>query len=72
MKNKSLILIVSFLAVIICLIITTLLFYSVKPTLLIFLSLIIGLISGACITLLIHNLINSIRIKRKIPPKEEA
>jgi hypothetical protein len=64
MKNKNLILIVSFLAVFICLIMTGLLFYSVKPSFLIVLSLTIGLVSGACITLLIHNLINTFRTRK--------
>ena len=66
MKNKNLILIASFIAVLICLIMTALLFYAVPPTFLIFLSLIIGLITGACITLLIHNLISNNKIKRSI------
>ena len=57
-KNKNLILILSFLAVIICLILTALLFYTAKPSLLITLSFIVGLVSGVCITLLIHNLLN--------------
>ena len=43
---------------------TALLFYAVAPTFLIILSLTIGLISGVCITLLIHNLINIIKIKK--------
>jgi len=46
------------------LIMTALLFYAVAPTFLIILSLTIGLISGVCITLLIHNLINIIKIKK--------
>lgn len=57
-KNKNLILILSFLAVIICLILTVLLFYTAKPSLLITLSFIVGLVSGVCITMLIHNLLN--------------
>jgi len=61
MKNKNLIIIVSFLAVLICLIITVLLFYSVAATLLLILTLVIGFISGVCVTLLIHNLINMVR-----------
>jgi hypothetical protein len=64
MKNKNLIIIASFLAVLICLIITVLLFYAVTPTFLIILSITIGLFSGVCITLLILNLINIIKIKR--------
>lgn len=64
MKNKNFILIASFVAVLICLILATLLFYTVTPSLLIILSLSVGLISGVCITLLIHNLINIYKIKR--------
>lgn len=64
MKNKNLIIIMSFLAVLICLIITVLLFYSVPATMLIILTLIIGFISGVCVTLLVHNLINMIRRKK--------
>jgi hypothetical protein len=66
MKSRNLIIIVSFLAVIICLIMIALLFFAVTPTLLILLSLTIGFISGACITLLVHNLINIIKNKRSI------
>jgi capsular polysaccharide biosynthesis protein len=64
MKNKSLIIIVSFLAVIICLILTELLFYAVTPTFLIILSFTIGIITGVCIAALIRSLTNIIRTKR--------
>ena len=64
MKNKSLIIIVSFLAVIICLILAALLFYAVTPAFLIILSFTIGVITGICIAALIHNLADNIRIKR--------
>jgi hypothetical protein len=64
MENKNLIIITSFLAVIICLIITVLLFYAVTPTFLIILSLTIGFITGVCVTLLVHNLINITKNKR--------
>jgi hypothetical protein len=64
MKNKKVIIIASFLAVLICLIMTTLLFFAVTPTFLIVLSLAIGIITGVCITLLIHNLVNIIKAKR--------
>jgi uncharacterized integral membrane protein len=64
MKNKTLIIIVSFLAVIICLIITALLFYSVTPSSLIILSFTIGIITGVCIAALIHNLTNIIKINK--------
>jgi hypothetical protein len=65
MKNKNLIIIASFLAVVICLILSVMLFYSVPPTLLVKLSFATGLISGVCITLLIHNLINMTRTRRE-------
>jgi uncharacterized membrane protein (DUF106 family) len=64
MKNKKVIIIASFLAVLICLIMTTLLFFAVTPTFLIVLSLAIGIITGVCITLLIHNLVNIVKVKR--------
>jgi hypothetical protein len=64
MKNKNLIIIASFMAVIICLIMTGLLFYAVTPTFLIKISLAIGVISGVCITLLIHNLIKMFKANR--------
>ena len=65
MKNTGLIVILSFLAVIICLIISVMLFYSVKPSLLILLAFSVGAISGVCITLLILNLINRKSERRK-------
>jgi len=64
MKNKKIIIIASFLAVLICLIMTALLFHAVTPTSLIILSFTIGIISGVCITLLIHNLINILKIRK--------
>lgn len=64
MKNKSLIIIVSFLAVIICLITPALLFYSVAPESLIILSFTIGVVTGICILALIINLRDIIRAKR--------
>jgi high-affinity Fe2+/Pb2+ permease len=64
MKNKTLIIVVSFLAVIICLILTALLFYAVKPVSLIILSLTIGVITGICIAFLILSIIRNIRNKR--------
>lgn len=67
MKNKTLIIVVSFFAVIICLILIALLFYAVKPGSLIILSLTIGVITGICITFLILSLVNN--IKNKLPEK---
>jgi hypothetical protein len=64
MKNKTLIIIVSFLVVIICLIITALLFYSVEPEFLIILSFTIGVVTGICILALVISLRNIIRTKR--------
>jgi len=64
MKDKVLIIGVSFLAVIICLILTVLLFYAVKPVSLIILSLTIGVITGICITFLILGIVKNIRNKR--------
>lgn len=61
MKNKTLIIIVSFLAVSICLIMIVLLFYSVAPRFLIILSFTIGTITGVCIATLIHNLVKKIK-----------
>jgi hypothetical protein len=64
MKNKTLIIVVSFLAVIICLILSALLFYSVTPSSLIILSFTIGVVTGVCILALVINLRNIIRTKR--------
>ena len=66
MKDKKNIIIVmaSFSAVLTCLIMLALLFYSITPSFLIILSLAIGLISGVCMTLLIQNLINIMKIRR--------
>ncbi len=65
MKNKRLIIIASSFAVLICLIITTLLFFAVTPRFLIILSFTIGLISGICITSLIYYMINLIKKEEK-------
>ena len=64
MKNKTLIIIVSLLAVLICLIMIVLLFYSVTPRFLIVLSLTIGVITGVFITILIQTLVKNIKNKR--------
>jgi hypothetical protein len=63
MKDKALIIGVSFLAVIICLILTALLFYVVKPVSLIILSFTIGVITGICLIFLILGIVNNIRNK---------
>jgi high-affinity Fe2+/Pb2+ permease len=70
MKNKTLIIVASFLAVIICLILTALLFYAVNPVSLIILSLTIGVITGICIAFLILGIIKSFKNKR--PEKEKT
>jgi hypothetical protein len=64
MKNKRLIIITSFLAVLICLIMIMLLFFTVTPGFLIILSLTIGIVTGVCITSLAYNLTNMIKIKK--------
>jgi hypothetical protein len=69
MKNKGIIVIASLLAVIVCLIITVLLFYPVEPNSLIIISFIIGVITGVCIAALIRNMTNIIKAKR--PSKEK-
>lgn len=63
MKDKKMIIITAFLAVLICLIITMLLFYAVTPRFLVILSFVIGVITGVCITSLILYLVNTIRKK---------
>ncbi len=64
MKNKTLIIIVSFLAVLICLIVAALLFYPVAPDSLIILSFTIGVVTGVCTDALIRNLSYIIRTNR--------
>ncbi len=64
MKNKTLIIVVSLLAVLICLIMIELLFYAVTPRFLIVLSLTIGIITGVFITILIQTLVKNIKNKR--------
>ena len=64
MKNKTMIIIVAFLAVLICLIITVLLFYAVPPRVLVILSFIIGILTGVLTTFLVLNIIKIIRNKR--------
>jgi hypothetical protein len=64
MKNKRLIILTSFLAVLICLIITVLLFYAVTPKFLVILAFIIGIVTGVCITTLINQLSNLFKNNR--------
>jgi multisubunit Na+/H+ antiporter MnhE subunit len=64
MKNKSLIVTVSILAVIICLILAALLFYPVAPDSLVIISFTIGVVTGVCIAALIRNLTYIIRNKK--------
>jgi MFS family permease len=64
MKDKKTIILASVLAVLICLITTTLLFYAVTPKFLVILSFTIGIVTGACITSIIIYLINTFRDKR--------
>lgn len=64
MKDKRIIIIASFLAVLICLIIITLLFFAVTPGFLVILAFTIGVITGVCMMALILYLVNNIRNKR--------
>jgi MFS family permease len=64
MKDKRIIVLTSFLAVLICLIITLLLFYAVTPKLLVVLAFIVGIVTGVCITALIYHLADIIKTKR--------
>jgi hypothetical protein len=64
MKNRTLIIALSFLAVLICLLLIVLLFYTVPPSLLIVLALTIGMITGICTAFLILGLVRNIRNKR--------
>ncbi len=64
MKNKILITVVSFLAVLICLLLALLLFYSVPTEFFIILSFAIGVVTGVCTLAMIINLRNLIREKR--------
>jgi len=64
MKNKVQIIVVALLAVLICLILVALLFYSVTPRFLIILSLTVGIITGIFMTVLIQTLVKNIRNKR--------
>ena len=68
MKNKRLIIITSFLAVLICLIMIMLLFFAVTPGFLIILSLTIGIVTGVCITSFEYNLAGMVNIRK---PEDE-
>jgi uncharacterized membrane protein len=72
MKNKIFIVIVSFLAVLICLIITVMLFYAVPPGFLVVASFAVGVVTGVCILAMIINLRKMISEKRleksSVPP----
>lgn len=64
MKDKRIIVLTALLAVLICLIITLLLFYAVTPKLLVILAFIVGIVTGVCITALIYHLANIIKTSR--------
>ncbi len=64
MKDKRLIVLTSFLAVLICLIITLLLFYAVTPKLLVALAFIVEIFTGICLTAMIYHLADIIKTKR--------
>jgi len=65
MKNKNLIIIASFLAVVICLIITALLFYVITSTFLVIISLTIVVVTIVCVWLLVRNIIKSFNNDRQ-------
>jgi hypothetical protein len=69
MKDKKIIIVTAFLAVLICLIITMLLFIAVTPVFLVILAFTIGVITGVCITSLIHYLANTIKSRRLVNGK---
>jgi hypothetical protein len=64
MKDKKIIIVTAFLAVLICLIITMLLFFAVTPRFLVILAFTIGVITGVCITALILYLSKTIKSRR--------
>ena len=64
MKNRALIIMVAFIAVLICLILVVSLFFSVTPRFLITLSLTVGVVTGVFMTVLIQTLVKNIRNKR--------
>ena len=64
MKDKKIIIITAFLAVLICLIITMLLFFAVTPGFLVILAFTIGVITGVCITVLILYLATTIKNRK--------
>ena len=64
MKNRALIIMVAFIAVLICLILVVSLFFAVTPRFLITLSLSVGMVTGVLMTVLIQTLVKNIRNKR--------
>lgn len=64
MKNRKLIVIVSFICVLICLMYMASLMYTVPPSTIVKIAFTIGLITGTCVTLTIYNLVNIIRENR--------
>ena len=64
MKNKILIIVTAFLAVIICLIISALLFFKVTPSFLVILSFTIGMVTGVCTVFLILSLANIFKTRK--------
>lgn len=66
MKDKKIIIVTAFLAVLICLIITMLLFFDVTPRFLVILAFTIGVITGVCISALILYLTNTIKSQRSV------
>jgi hypothetical protein len=69
MKDKKIIVVTAFLAVLICLIITMLLFFTVTPRFLVILSFTFGVITGVCITALILYLAGTIKSRKLLNGK---
>ena len=64
MKNKTIIIAVSFIAVLICVILAGLLVYPVAHDSLVILSFVIGVVTGISVLALVINLTDMIRTKR--------
>jgi hypothetical protein len=66
MKDNKIIILSAFLAVAICLILTLLLFFVVTPGFLVTIALIVGFMTGICVTTLIYYLIHKIKDKETV------
>jgi len=69
MKDKKIIIVTAFLAVLICLIIALLFFFAVTPGFLVMLAFIIGIITGICIMALVLYLAKTISGRKLLNEK---